>query len=200
MKRAAAPALVGLLLASAAPARAQIIGEPANPYPDPSKFARGLYVEAEAGTALFLGQADGIRPGPAMGLRFGYDIFRWAAVQLHGFGSSHATDFPGLPQTAQMLQLLQGTAELKLSVPWRQWAISGVAGGGIGRFSTNLLGTTTLAPPEARLTALYGGGLGVDYHTASRHFSFGLHSTFTKLTRVRTTGIVSSALYLRYTF
>ena len=175
-------------------------GEPANPYPEPSKFARGLYVDAEAGAALFLGEAQGIRPGAAMGVRFGYDLFRWAAVQLHGFGSSHATSFPGLPQTAQMLQLLQGTAELKLSVPLRQWAISAVAGGGMGRFSTNLLGTTNLAPPGARLTPLYGGGLGVDYHTASRHFSFGLHTGFSRLTRIRTTGVVASTLYLRYTF
>jgi hypothetical protein len=189
-----------LLLLVASPASAQVIGEPANPYPDPAKFARGLYVDAEAGAAMFLGQADGIRPGAAMGLRFGYEVFRWAAVQLHGFGSSHATDFPGLPQTAQLLQLLQGTAELKLSVPLRQWSISGVAGVGMGRFSTNLLGTTNLAPPGARLTPLYGGGLGVDYHTASRHFSFGLHTTFTKLTRIRTTGVIGSALYLRYTF
>jgi hypothetical protein len=189
-----------LLLLVASPASAQVIGEPANPYPDPAKFARGLYVDAEAGAAMFLGQADGICPGAAMGLRFGYEVFRWAAVQLHGFGSSHATDFPGLPQTAQLLQLLQGTAELKLSVPLRQWSISGVAGVGMGRFSTNLLGTTNLAPPGARLTPLYGGGLGVDYHTASRHFSFGLHTTFTKLTRIRTTGVIGSALYLRYTF
>jgi hypothetical protein len=189
-----------LLIAWAGPASAQVIGEPANPYPEPSKFARGLYVDAEAGAALFLGEAQGIRPGAAMGVRFGYDLFRWAAVQLHGLGSSHATDFPGLPQTAQMLQLLQGTAELKLSVPLRQWAISAVAGGGMGRFSTNLLGTTNLAPPGARLTPLYGGGLGLDYHTASRHFSFGLHTGFTRLTRINTTGVVASTLYLRYTF
>ncbi len=192
--------VVALLLSAAAPARAQVIGEPAQPYPDPDKFARGLFVDAEAGTAVFVGNASGIRPGAALGLRFGYELFRWAAVQLHGFGSSHATDFPGLPQTDQLLQLLQGTAELRLSVPLRQWSLSGVFGGGMGRFSTNLLGTTNLAPAGARLTPVYGGGLAVDYHTASRHFSFGLQAGFSRLTRVQTTGVIGSAIYLRYTF
>ena len=39
----------------------------------------------------------------------------------------------------------------------------------------------------------------MDYHTASRHFSFGLTAGFARLTRVYTTGVIGSALYLRYT-
>ena len=194
-----APPLV-LLLMAATPVRAQVIGEPANPYPDTDKLAHGLFVDAEAGATMFLGNASGIRPGPGLGLRAGYEIFRWVAVQLHGFGSSHATDFPGLPQTGQLVQLLQGTAELRLTVPLRQWSLSGMFGGGVGRFSTDLLGTTSLAPEGARLTPLYGGGLAVDYHTASRHFSFGLQAGFGKLTRIDTTGVIGTALYLRYGF
>ena len=70
----------------------------------------------------------------------------------------------------------------------------------MGRFSTNLLGTTGLCPARTRaLSPLYGGLLGVDYHTASRHFSFGLAAGFTQLTRINTTGVIGSALYLRYT-
>jgi hypothetical protein len=190
-----------LVLLAAGAARAQVMGEPVNPYPDPEKFARGLYVEAEAGAALFIGEARrSLGPGATLGLRFGYDVFRWVAVQLHGAGSSHATDFGGQPQSGQLLQFMLGTGELKLTIPLRRWSLSGTVGGGMGRFSTNLLGTIGFAPPEARLTPLYGGGLGVDYHTASRHFSFGLTAGFSRLTRVYTSGVMSSALYLRYTF
>jgi hypothetical protein len=188
------------LLAGAAPARAQVMGEPPNVYPDPDKFARGLFVEAEAGANVFLGEARrSLGPGAALGVRLGYDLLRWAAVALHGSASSHATDFAQQPQSGQLLQLAQGRAELRLTVPLRRWSIFGVAAGGMGRFSTNLLGTTGLFPADARLTPLYGGLLGVDYHTASRHFSFGLSAGFSKLTRIRTTGVIGSALYLRYT-
>jgi hypothetical protein len=189
-----------VLLLAAAPAGAQVMGEPANVYPDPDKFARGLFVEAEAGAVLFLGDAgQSLGPGAALGVRLGYDLLRWAAVALHGTASSHATDFAQQPQSGQLLQLSQGTAELRLAVPLGRWSVFGVGAGGIGRFSTNLLGTTGLLPPDARLTTLYGGQLGVDYHTASRHFSFGLAAGFTRLTRVATTGLLGSVLYLRYT-
>ena len=197
----AATVLFLLLFLGADDARAQVMGEPVNPYPDPEKFARGLYVEAEAGAALFVGEARrSLGPGAALGLRFGYDIFRWVAVQLHATGSSHATDFGGTPQDGQLLQLMVGTAELKLTLPVGRWSVSGTVAGGIGRLSTNLLGTIGFAPPEARLTPLYGGGVGLDYHTASRHFSFGLTAGLARLTRVYTSGVLGSALYLRYTF
>jgi hypothetical protein len=192
--------LAAALLAAAGPARAQVMGEPPSPYPDPDRFARGIYLEAEAGAALFLGEARrALGPGAAMGARLGYDLTRWVALSLHGSGSSHATDFGGRPQSGQLLQFLQGTAELKLSVPLRQWSFFVLAGGGIGRFSTNLLGTTGLIREEARLTPLYGGTLGVGYHTASRHFSFGLSLGFARLTRVATPGVLASAFFLRYT-
>lgn len=189
------------LLLAAAPARAQVMGEPGpSVYPDADKFARGLFVEAEVGTALFLGEARrALGPGAALGVRLGYDLTRWAALALHGTGSSHATDFPQRPQSGELLQFFQGAGELRLCVPLRRFSIFGVAVGGMGRFSTNLLGTTGLARPDARLTPLYGGRLGVDYHTASRHFSFGLSAGFARLTRIDTTGVLGSALYLRYT-
>jgi hypothetical protein len=199
--RLAAGAMAALALLVAPAARAQVMGEPVSPYPDPGKVARGLYVEAEAGATLFLGPARrALGPGAALGVRVGYDLLRWVSVALHGNGSSHATDFPGQPQSGELLQFMQGRGELRLSVPLRQWSIFALAAGGMGRFSTNLLGTTGLAPEESRLTPLYGGSLGVDYHTASRHFSFGLSAGFVKLTRIATTGVAGSALYLRYTF
>ena len=47
---------------------------------------------------------------------------------------------------------------------------------------------------------MFGGGGGADYHTRSRHFSFGLNAAFWKLPRVYTTGALTGTLYIRYTF
>lgn len=190
-----------LVLCAATPAAAQITGEPVSPYPDPAKFRRGLYSEAEVGAALFLGDARApLGPGPAFGVRLGYDLLRWAAVQVHGFGSTHATSFRGRPQSGQLLQLYQVAGELKVTARWSQWAVLAFGGAGMGRLSTNLLGTTGLTDADVRATFLVIGGAGVDYHTMSRHFSFGFTPTFVRLTRVRAPGAILATAHVRYTF
>jgi hypothetical protein len=200
---ALAVATLAALSAVLAPgsARAQIMGEPTDPYPDARKFARGLYAEAEAGAVLFVGEAQKpLGPGMALGTRLGFDLFVWLAVQVHAQVSTHTTDFGTTPGSGQLLQLMQGMAELKLTLPIGQWSLFGYGGGGMARLSTNLLGTTGLTDLDVRNTPAVGGGGGVDYHTRSRHFSFGLAGGFVKLARIRTTGAASGGLYLRYTF
>jgi hypothetical protein len=191
----------GLLLSLsslATPARAQVMGDPADPYPDVNKFARGLYGDAEAGAVSFLGRALGT--GVAVGARVGFDVFRWAAVQIHGAGSTHVTRFPGRPQDGQLFQIYQGTVEAKLSLPLGAWSLVAFGGGGYARLSTNLLGTIGLTSPNVLTSPVLTGGGGVDYHTRSRHFSFGLTVAFVKLQEVRTSGAVASSAYVRYTF
>jgi hypothetical protein len=188
-------------LALPAPARAQVMGEPVDPYPDPHKFARGLYGDAEAGALVFLGGAEkSLGTGMAVGARFGFAIFEWAAIQIHGAGSTHLTRFRDRPQDGQLLQIYQGTAELKLALPLGQWSFAAFGGGGLARLSSNLLGTTGLTGPNLVTSPVLTGGAGVDYHTRSRHFSFGLTLAFVKLSDVRTTGAIASAAYVRYTF
>jgi hypothetical protein len=189
------------VLLLAAPARAQVTNEPVSPHPDPSKFARGLYGEAEVGALLFVGDAGPqIGPGAAVGARLGYDLLRWVAVQVHAFGSTHTTKFTDAPQGGQLLQLYQGTAELKLGVRFGQLGVAATAGMGLARLSTNLLGTTGLTAPDVRNTTVMLGGLALDYHTLSRHFSFGLGGTFAKYQKLQTTGAVAITAYARYTF
>ena len=79
------------LLAGASAARAQVTAEPsAVVFPDPNKFARGLYTEGEIGAVAFFGPAgDNVSPGFAIGARVGYDIFRLFALQAHVLGSTH---------------------------------------------------------------------------------------------------------------
>jgi hypothetical protein len=199
---ARALALAALVAGSSAgTARAQLMGEPPDPRPDPAKFSRGLYAEAEVGTQLFLGEARGpLGPGVAIGGRLGYELFRWLAVQVHALAATHETDFAGGPQSDQLLQVVQGTGELRLAVPLGQWALFAFGGGGLARLSTNLLGTAGLTDPDVSRSPIFGGGAGAEYHTRSRHFSFGLGAAFWKLPRLYTTGAVTGTLSLRYTF
>src|SRR6185436_11616160 len=97
---------VGLTLAAlmslpaiATSARAQVTKEPdAAIFPDPKKFAHGLFTEGEVGAVAFLGPAgDAVSPGFAIGTRIGYDIFRFFALQVHGLGSTHITKANGGP-------------------------------------------------------------------------------------------------------
>jgi hypothetical protein len=192
--------LVGLLL-WAGPAAAQITAEPINPHPDPSKFKRGLYGEAELGTMIFIGEAGSqLGPGAALGARLGYDLLPFAAVQLHAFGSTHTTRFDGTPQGGQLLQLYQGTAEGKLGMRFGQFGVAAIGGAGLARLSTNLLGTTGLTAPDVKNTLVFLGGLSADYHTQSRHFSFGLNGSFSKYQKLLTTGAITATACARYTF
>jgi hypothetical protein len=188
------------VVCAAGTAQAQITEEPPAPFPDTDKFARGLYVDAEMGTLFFLGPAR--KPmgfGVAAGTRLGYDFFRWAAVQVHSLGSTHRTDFGAAPQSGELLQLYQLSAELKLAIPIRQLSIFGTGGAGVGYLTTNLLETSRLQV-EGQTQYLFLGGLGVDYHTLTRHFSVGLAGTFMKITGFTGPGAVAATAYMRYTF
>ena len=198
---ALAALVVGTFLCSWSPmVQAQITEEPVAPLPDPGKFARGVFVDAGLGAFVLLGKADSVRPGVAFGARVGYDLIRFIAVQLHGAGSTHRTDFGSAPQSGQLLQIYQATAELKLIVPIRQVSIYGFGGAGFAFFSTNILGTTGLTKPGRTTSLMIAGGLGVDYHLLSRHFSFGMQAAFTRMQELKTTGGILSSLYVRYAF
>jgi hypothetical protein len=199
-------ALSALATLLAAQADAQVTDEP-NPviFPDPSKFAHGLYTEGELGSVVFFGPAGGgkVGPGFAIGTRVGYDVTRFFAVQLHGLGSTHQTSFPGMPQDDQLLQMYQGVAEGKLTIRFGQTSLFAEGGAGAARLSSNLLATVRyqngyLTRWRTGLTA--GGGAGFDYHSLSRHFSIGVRAGFFWLRDISGSRDLTATSYLRYTF
>jgi hypothetical protein len=191
----------GAVCTAGTPAHAQITEEPVAPHPDITLFARGLFVEAEGGAVIPVGPAhDSVGVGAALGARVGYDLLRFVALQAHVLGSTHGIDAAEGPTTGQLLQLLQLTGELKLTLPLGAWSLSAVGGAGRSRFSSNVLAAAGLTDPGVRVSLIYGGALGLDYHSRSRHFSAGANAGFTKLERIATTGAVSATAYLRYTF
>lgn len=194
--------MVALLSSStlATRAHAQVTKEPeAAIFPDPKKFAHGLYTEGEVGTVSFFGPAGAtIGTGFAIGTRVGYDITRWLALQAHGLGSTHLTKEGDRPLGDQLIQTYQGTAEGKLTLRFGQLSLFGEGGLGVARLSTNLLNQLMLARYRTGFTA--GGGGGIDYHSLSRHFSIGLRGEYYWLRDISSSKDLIVTTYLRYTF
>jgi hypothetical protein len=168
-------------------------------FPDPSKFAYGLYTQGELGAVTVLGPArPHIRPGWALGVALGYDLTHWLAIEVRGLGSTHVTEFPNAPQDGELLQLYHLSAALKLSFRYRYLAISADGGAGIMRTSTNVLATVGLN--DRRTSLAFGGGLLFEYHTLSRHFSFGAHGSFFQVPDLAKSHALITTASLRYAF
>lgn len=194
-------ALATSWLLSGAPARAQVTSEPSGTvvFPDPAKFARGLYTEGEVGAVAFFGRAgDDVSPGFAVGARLGYDFTRWLAVQAHALGSTHQIAGNNV-LGGQLLQTYQATLEAKLTYRFSQTSIFAEGGVGIERLSTNALFVLGVEP-RYRAGLLYGGGGGIDYHSLSRHFSVGVRGDFEVLAELTSSQELMASTYLRYTF
>jgi len=193
-------ALATSWLLSGAPGRAQVTSEPsAIVFPDPNKFARGLYTEGEIGAVAFFGHAgDVVSPGFSIGARLGYDLTGWAAVQLHVLGSTHQIAGPN-PLNGQLLQTYQAALEGKLTYRFGQTSIFAEGGPGIERLSTNALYVLGVEP-QYRVGLVFGGGAGFDYHSLSRHFSVGVRASFYTLRDVNSSRDLIATTYLRYTF
>jgi len=190
--------LLGALLLSR-PALAQITDPQVALFPDPTKYARGLYVEAETGGAFFLGNlGTHLAPGFALGTRVGYDLTRFFAVQAHATASSHVTSFVDEPHDGQLVQILQAMGEMRLTFRAQSWGFVAQGGAGIAHTSTNVLQAAGLN--RFRNSLLGGGGLGVDYHTLSRHLAVGLRADGYYLRDLAKSTEITVATYLRYTF
>lgn len=189
------------LLAGASAARAQVTAEPsAVVFPDPNKFARGLYTEGEIGAVAFFGPAgDNVSPGFAIGARLGYDIFRWLALQAHFLGSTHQLSDGAGALSGQLIQTYQAVLEGKLTLRFGQTSLFGEGGIGVARLSTNAL-YALMVEPKYRVGLVAGGGAGVDYHSLSRHFSIGIRGDFLVMSNLSSSQELMATTYLRYTF
>jgi len=169
-------------------------------FPDPSKFAYGLYTQGDLGAVTVLGAAGShLRPGWGLGLTVGYDLTKWLAIEARGVGSTHVTEFPDAPQDGELMQLYHLSAALKLSIRYRYIAVSVDGGAGVVRTSTNIL-TTVPGLGEHKTSLAYGGGLSCEYHTLSRHFAFGVHAAFFQIPGIGQSHTLLTTALMRYTF
>jgi hypothetical protein len=187
------------LFALAPPARAQVISEaPPPPWPDPKKFAKGPFASGEVGALVFFGRAGRYAsPGPAFGLRLGYDIFRWLDVQAHVMGSSHDATTPP-PTSGQSVQMLLYAGEVRLKLAIRRFQLFAEGGAGGMQVTSNVLDQVRVTDGNTFSLAVVAG-LGLDYHTLNRHFSVGLGADYVWLQAFNNTSSLSVDAYLRYT-
>ncbi len=193
--------LATALAASLAPtaAHAQVISEPAPPpFPDPRKFAKGFFAQGELGALIFLGRTgENVSAGAHFGVRLGYDIFRWLAVQLHVAGASCEATLPP-PTIGQSIQTYLYAGEVRAKIQIRRLALFAEGGAGLGQLSSNVLEQVGITSGTLFSLAVIAGG-GLDYHTLNRHFSFGLDVNYVWLQTFDSTSALTTTAYLRYT-
>jgi hypothetical protein len=180
-------------------AQAQVIAEPAPPpFPDPKKFAKGPFASGEVGALVYLGRAGRYSaPGVAFGIRLGYDLFRWLAVQGHIMGGSQDANTPP-PTFGQSFQTYLYAGELRLSAQIRRFALFAEGGAALGQVSSNVLDQVGVTHGSHFSFAVVAGG-GLDYHTLNRHFSVGLGADYVWLASFTGGHALSLDVYLRYT-
>jgi hypothetical protein len=181
-------------------AAAQVIAEkPAAPFPDPSKFERGFFVEGNLGASVFVGRlgqyAD---PGPAFSVRLGYDVLRWLAVDARVGGELSAVDAPA-PFDHQVSQLFVYAAEVRLQLQLKRIGLWAAGGGGAALLGNNLLEQLGVTNGH-RLTGLVTAGVGFDFHTLNRHYSVGVSADYGWLAQFQNSHALTFAAYLRYTW
>lgn len=194
----ARPAAAVRALAALALAALATLGAPASA--DAAKYSTGFYAEAGLGATGFLGQTGAYAaPGPAFGLRAGYDLFSWFSVGALLAGSTHEATVPPPPER-EYFQLYHLAADGRLTVRYRRVAVFAEGALGLAILNTNVLEKVSVTDRDERSSIAFTGGGGIDYHTQNRHFSFGLAGGWTMYSGFAASQSVSIRLYLRYTY
>jgi hypothetical protein len=188
-----------VLGAASPPAHAQVVAEPAPPpWPDPKKFAKGPFASGELGALVYMGRAGKYTaPGVAFGLRLGYDLWRWLAVQAHVLGASSDANTPP-PTFGQSFQTYIYGGEVRFSLRIHRVALFAEGGAALAQLSTNVLDQVGVTH-GSRFSFAAIGGAGIDYHTLNRHFSVGLGADYAWLASLTGGHALSIDVYLRYT-
>ena len=168
-------------------------------------FARGLYLEARLGGRGFVGGLGRlVAPGFATRIDGGYELLDYVALGAAFELSMHDTDAPA-PPAPSALQVLSGTAELRLRLPLSvRFALQLDAEVGVVSVLGNALESYGI-PDAHRLGLLYGGGLGFDWHLLSPHHSLGFMASGRGAPSLDDpagdpTFAIGGSLYLRYVF
>lgn len=167
-------------------------------FPDPSKFSRGFFIEAGIGPTIPVGPpAAVLGPGVSFTGRTGYEIRRWVALQLHATGSISRYDDGVLRN--EILGQYAYMGEARFGIPIRRFVILLFGGAGLYQASSNLMQVAGVVDDNGRFGLAYGGGLGLDVHTLSKHFSGGFLASYLGTPRLGNGGGVGLHVYFRYT-
>ena len=167
---------------------------------DARPASRGWYAEAGLGAVTFLPKhADDAKPGPALDMRIGYDIFRWLSIGVTLAASSHEATPPPPPE-GEWFQLYRGGGHLRLGGRLDRIALYIEGGIGIGLISSNVLDKVMLTDPGENFSVMFQGGAGLEYQLENRHYAIGLGVDVSLLPQFDALKTLDSHLYLRYTY
>ena len=166
-------------------------------------YARGLFLEAQAGALAFAGDANIVsKAGPRFGVALGYEFFSWLSGVMLLEGSMHRTDNRG-PPAPSAYELIGGAVGARFNVPFNARAslwLSGLVG--VNWSSRDVLRANGFKD-AFKLGINYGGELGFDWHLKSRHHSLGLLAgarMYPSLARDDFTLGAYGSAYVRYVF
>lgn len=160
----------------------------------------GYYAEAGVGATGFVGEkAVYAAAGPAVELRAGYDLFPWLSLGLRLGGSTHEATVPPPPE-GEYFQLYGAAAECRLQYRLDRLAVFMDGGIGATLISSNVLAKVDVLEPTEDRTLSFGGGAGVEYQLANRHYALGIAGEWTMLQAFDSLSYVSGRAYLRYTY
>jgi hypothetical protein len=167
-------------------------------FPDPKKFSRGFFVEGGLGPALPLGPTrDVLSTSFSLAVRTGYEIRRWAALQVHAAAMIGRYDDGVLHR--ELLQQYVYTGELRFGVPIRRFLIAAQGGAGIYQLSNNLLQVAGIASDNRRIGVAWDASLAFDIHSLNRHISGGLGVTYVGMPALKNAGTLLLHVVMRYT-
>lgn len=160
---------------------------------------RGIYVGMSTGQIAFVNSQDRQLYGDSLliGLKAGYDIFRYLSVEAQARFSGHQTSQAvgnpsGIPTS---FLAFQGLGVLRGLYPiTRRVSLTGELGGGFWMSDPNQRPTT-----GNRFRAMATGGLGLQYFLRIRGLAMGIDPQLSVIQDF-TGPAVQTLVYLRYTF
>ncbi len=167
---------------------------------DARPASSGWFAEGGLGAVGLLPKRSAdARPGPALSIRVGRDLFPWLSVGVSLIASSHEATVPPPPE-GEWFQLYRGGGEVRLGGRLDRLAFFLEGGLGLTMISSNILGKVGVTEPGESFSVTFQAGGGVEYQLENRHYAIGAAGDAFLLTQFDATRGFDTRLYLRYTY
>jgi len=167
---------------------------------DARPASSGWFAEGGLGAVAILpSHADDARPGPALSIRVGRDLFSWLSVGVSLVASSHEATVPAPPE-GEWFQLYRGGGDARLGGRFDRLAIFLEGGAGLAMISSNVLGKVGVTGPGENFTIAFQVGAGFEYQLENRHYAIGAGVDAFVLPQFDAMRGLDTRLYLRYTY
>jgi Outer membrane protein beta-barrel domain len=167
---------------------------------DARPASSGWFAEGGLGAVGFLpDHSKDARPGPALNMRVGYDLFSWLSIGVSLAASSHEATVPPPPE-GEWFQLYRGGGDLRLGGRFDRLALFVEGGLGLSMLSSNVLGKVMVTDPGEHFSVTFQAGAGFEYQLENRHYAVGTGVDAFLMPQFDAMRAIDARLYLRYTY